>query len=225
MLKLTTRPISVRQGQAKNGLFGSAANTTFSAFGQSQPTEGFGSNLPAFGATTSQTGGPGLFGAAPASNTFGTPFGSKAQSVFGSTSTSTQQPTPAFGTKTQAPSSFGKFGGFGSSTSSGGAFGVSSTEPPPASTDGSAANKNTEADKGSTLQDTKDSENPSFFTDPTTIVFETPIANSFTVPGKLTIPSDGDSHQVTVAVLPFTAKISYVVSPRIDPRVFLQVSR
>jgi len=238
MVKLTKPPMvtstsvfPVRQGQAnvgpgqtKNGLFESAANTTTSSFGQTQPTKAFGSTLPAFGATTSQpTGGSGLFGAAPASNTFGNAFGSQAQSVFGSTPTSTQQPTPAFGIKTQAPSSFGKFGGFGS-TSTGGAFGASSTEPPPASTDGSAANKNTDAHKGSTLHNTKDSESPSSFTDPTTIVFETPIANSFTVHGKLTIPSDGDNHQVTVAVLPFTAKILYVVIPRIDPRVFLKVN-
>ena len=219
-------------GQTKNSLFGSTANTAPSAFGQTQAqtqATPFGGTPSAFGATASQpqqaTGGFGLFGAAPAaSSSFKSSFAPPAQSLFGSTST--QQPTPAFWTNNQATSSFGGFGGFGN-TSTGGAFGTRPTEPSPVSTDGTAANRNTDADKVSTLHDNEDFEEiegPSSLTDPTTVVFETPIAISFTVHGQSTIPSDGDNHQVAVAVLPFTAKISYVVIPRIDPRVFLQVS-
>jgi len=222
---------NVGPGQTKNNLFGSTANTAPPAFGQTQsqvqPNNPFGGTASAFGATTLQprptTGGLGFFGTGPSPSTFGSTFGPQ-QSKFGLTPT--QQPAPAFGTNTQASSSFGSFGGFGSGST--GTFGASSTEPPPASTDGAAANKNTEADKGSTLHGTEDFEEiegPSSFTDPTTVVFETPIAISFTVHGQSTIPSDGDNHQVAVAVLPFTANISYVVIPRIDPRVFLQVSR
>lgn len=59
--------------------------------------------------------------------------------------------------------------------------------------------------------------------EPITIVTETPIAISFSVSGESNIPSDGVDHQVSVAVLPFSVKISYIAIPRIDPRVFLQV--
>ncbi|KAF9554745.1 hypothetical protein CPC08DRAFT_671813, partial [Agrocybe pediades] len=55
-----------------------------------------------------------------------------------------------------------------------------------------------------------------------TFVSETPVAASFTVPGESSIPSDGIEHQVTVSVLSFSANISYVTVPRLDPRMFLQ---
>jgi hypothetical protein len=54
-----------------------------------------------------------------------------------------------------------------------------------------------------------------------TIVTETPMAISFSVNGESNIPSDGVD---SVAVLPFSAKISYVAIPRMDPRVFLRSS-
>ncbi|KAJ3509496.1 hypothetical protein NLJ89_g5197 [Agrocybe chaxingu] len=63
---------------------------------------------------------------------------------------------------------------------------------------------------------------PSAITEPTTIVSETPMAISFSVHGETTIPSDGVDHQVSIALLPFEAKISYITVPRMDPRVFLQ---
>ncbi|KAG6877251.1 hypothetical protein C0992_010442 [Termitomyces sp. T32_za158] len=59
-------------------------------------------------------------------------------------------------------------------------------------------------------------------TEPMTFVNETPVAVFFSITGKSTIPSDGVEHQVSVAILPFEAKISYVVIPRIEPRVYLQ---
>ncbi|KAG6855766.1 hypothetical protein H0H87_011135 [Tephrocybe sp. NHM501043] len=63
---------------------------------------------------------------------------------------------------------------------------------------------------------------PEAITEPTTFVNETPVAISFSISGESTIPSDGIDHQVSVAVLPFEAKISYVAIPRIEPRVYLQ---
>ncbi|KAF4613545.1 hypothetical protein D9613_008120 [Agrocybe pediades] len=70
--------------------------------------------------------------------------------------------------------------------------------------------------------DTLEIEQPSSITENKTIVSETPIAVSFSVHGESTIPSDGVEHQVSVAELPFAAKISYITVPRVDPRVFLQ---
>lgn len=64
---------------------------------------------------------------------------------------------------------------------------------------------------------------PGPFSEPTTVVSETPLAISYAVEGKSTVPTDGIAHQVSVAVLPFAAKVSHVVIPRVDPRVYLQV--
>jgi hypothetical protein len=72
--------------------------------------------------------------------------------------------------------------------------------------------------------DFEELDGPCSITEPITVVSETPMAISFSVHGESTIPSDGVDHQVSVAVLPFQAKISYITIPRIDPRVFLQVS-
>jgi len=71
--------------------------------------------------------------------------------------------------------------------------------------------------------DFEDLEGPDAITGPITVVSETPMAISFSVHGESTIASDGVEHQVSVAVLPFQAKISYISTPRIDPRIFLQV--
>jgi len=57
----------------------------------------------------------------------------------------------------------------------------------------------------------------------TTIVSESPLAISYGVTGKATIPSDGIAHQVSIAVLPFESKITHVTIPRIKPNVYLQV--
>ena len=65
---------------------------------------------------------------------------------------------------------------------------------------------------------------PAAITEPSSFVAETPIAISYSITGESTIPSDGVEHQVSVAVLPFDTKISYVTIPRIDPRVYLQVT-
>lgn len=75
-----------------------------------------------------------------------------------------------------------------------------------------------------------------------TVVTETPVAISYSVEGRVSIPSDGVKHQVGVAVLPFggerkdtekeqagkrreeDVKIEYGVVPRVDTRVYLDVS-
>lgn len=59
---------------------------------------------------------------------------------------------------------------------------------------------------------------------PATIVSETPVAASYSVEGKSTIPSDAKGHQVSIANLPFDAQISHITVPRIEPRVYLEVS-
>lgn len=57
-----------------------------------------------------------------------------------------------------------------------------------------------------------------------TVVTGTPLAVSYSVHGEPTIPCDGVEHQVSVAVLLFEAVLTYVSVPRIEPRVYLQVS-
>lgn len=60
--------------------------------------------------------------------------------------------------------------------------------------------------------------------EPTTIVTESPLSISYAVEGQSTIPSDGVAHQVPVAILTFDSKVTYVCCPKIDARVYLQVS-
>ncbi|KAJ6489052.1 hypothetical protein C8R45DRAFT_901974 [Mycena sanguinolenta] len=72
------------------------------------------------------------------------------------------------------------------------------------------------------IEDFEDIDVPNAMTGPMTIVTETPLAISYAVEGATTVPSDGTVHQVSIAVLPFEAKISHICSPRVDPRVYLQ---
>ncbi|KDR78602.1 hypothetical protein GALMADRAFT_64390 [Galerina marginata CBS 339.88] len=58
--------------------------------------------------------------------------------------------------------------------------------------------------------------------EPATVFLESPVVVAFMIQGKSTIPSDGVDHQVSVAVLPLEAKISYLCIPGIEPKVFLQ---
>lgn len=67
--------------------------------------------------------------------------------------------------------------------------------------------------------------NPSSPFEPTTVVTESPLSVSYSVEGASTIPSDGIAHQVSIAVLTFESNVTHVCSPRIEPRVYLQVSR
>ncbi|KIY70787.1 hypothetical protein CYLTODRAFT_487803 [Cylindrobasidium torrendii FP15055 ss-10] len=53
-------------------------------------------------------------------------------------------------------------------------------------------------------------------------VKETPLAMSFNVEGKSSIPSDDVEHKVFLNVFQFDTALSYIIVPRIDRRVFLQ---
>lgn len=64
---------------------------------------------------------------------------------------------------------------------------------------------------------------PGAFSEPTTTVSETPLAISYSVEGQSTVPSDGVSHQVSIAVLNFGAKVTHVAHPGMEPIVYLQV--
>lgn len=55
-------------------------------------------------------------------------------------------------------------------------------------------------------------------------VTHSPLSVTYTVDDKPTIPSDGKSHKVSVAQLPFEAEIMHVTVPRVEPLVYLQVN-
>jgi hypothetical protein len=50
------------------------------------------------------------------------------------------------------------------------------------------------------------------------------VSATFSVPGKMSIPSDGGSHNVTIFQLKLDAKMSWVSVPRMDTKVHLSVS-
>jgi hypothetical protein len=49
------------------------------------------------------------------------------------------------------------------------------------------------------------------------------ISATFRVPGLITIPSDGASHNVTIAQLKLEASMSWVTVPKVDPKTHLKV--
>jgi uncharacterized protein (TIGR02231 family) len=60
--------------------------------------------------------------------------------------------------------------------------------------------------------------------EPTAVVHESPLALTYHVEGASGVPSDGVPHQVSVAVLPFEAKIMHVTVPKVRPVAYLQAS-
>jgi hypothetical protein len=195
---------NIAAANQKTSFFGQAASQQ-----QQQPqTTGFFPRQP-FSAhgTSSLFNNPSAFGGfGSTAPTTGSVFGGATSSsgLFGS--------APAGSSANQA---FG--GGFGASDGSrpsGAAPIIRPPSPIPAPS----------ASFGAQDEDLQDEEFEEFLdSDPITIVTETPMAIFFSVNGESNIPSDGVDHQVSVAVLPFSAKISYVAIPRMDPRVFLQV--
>ncbi|KAF8903747.1 hypothetical protein CPB84DRAFT_1677822 [Gymnopilus junonius] len=103
-------------------------------------------------------------------------------------------------------------------TASGSAFGSTATTAP----SGSTATGDAAAESHPLSDKSKQADRPSPILKPTPLVSERPVALSFSAQGDSTIPSDGIEHQVSIAVLPFNAKVSYITIPRIDSRVFLQ---
>jgi hypothetical protein len=66
-------------------------------------------------------------------------------------------------------------------------------------------------------EDTSDNANDT----PAKVVTQTPMALTYAVRGKSSIPSDGKEHIVTIAVMSFETDVEYVSVPRVDPRVYL----
>ncbi|KAJ7503295.1 hypothetical protein B0H11DRAFT_578984 [Mycena galericulata] len=187
----------------------------------------------------------GAFGSVPKSGGFGQPqnvFGqgsgqpAVAGGLFGQTrQPQQQQPAPVQG------STFGGFGGGAPQQQPQSLFGGGGAPAPPSQAFGTSSNV-AQPQQGFTIiaqsqqptgfaqepdlpEETEDFEEiaiPGAQAGPTTIVTETPLAISYSVEGATTVPSDGTAHQVSVAVLPFDAKISHICTPRVDPRVYLQ---
>jgi len=59
---------------------------------------------------------------------------------------------------------------------------------------------------------------------PRGIVSKSPLSVTYTVEGKTTIPTDGQSHKVLVASLPLEATVTHVTTPRKSTVAYLQVS-
>ncbi|KAJ7149928.1 hypothetical protein C8R46DRAFT_1008752 [Mycena filopes] len=214
----TYKPASIfQQHMARNNnnapVFGQ------SAFGQPPPApvaSGFG----AFGG-----GGGGLFGAqaAATNSTFGSAQPRQQQSLFGqpqqqqqqlslfASAPVQQQQQPAFGTapvqQQQQASSL---------------FGAMQPQQQQQQQQQPLFDQADSVTVDDLAEDFEDIDIPGAQAGPTTIVTETPLAISYSVEGTTTVPSDGTVHQVTVAVLPFDAKISHICTPRVDPRVYLQ---
>ncbi|KAI9510195.1 hypothetical protein F5148DRAFT_995619 [Russula earlei] len=60
--------------------------------------------------------------------------------------------------------------------------------------------------------------------EPTSVVHESPLALTYHVEGASGVPSDGVPHQVSIAVLPFDAKIQHVTVPKVRPVAYLQAT-
>jgi hypothetical protein len=191
------------------------ANTGFKQ-GQTNVRGGFG---PFAGQAPAKFGQPAFFGAAPAPSLFGA-----AQSA------TQQQPAPQLFGGGPSPSPFGAPapGAVAPATQ---AFG---SHPPPQISTGYdlvsdfqslQVPSSTAGDEyvPSGQQNVGDEGSPGAAPEAASVVQETPLSMYFAVNGKASIPSDGLKHRVTLAVLPFESKMSYVTIPRDDPTVFLQV--
>lgn len=62
------------------------------------------------------------------------------------------------------------------------------------------------------------------FSAPRGIISKSPLSVTYTVEGKTTIPTDGQSHKVLVASLPLEAIVTHVTTPRKSTVAYLQVS-
>jgi len=59
---------------------------------------------------------------------------------------------------------------------------------------------------------------------PRGVISKSPLSVTYTVEGKTTIPTDGQSHKVLVASLPLEATVTHVTTPRKSTVAYLQVS-
>ena len=129
----------------------------------------------------------------------------------------------------QSQNTFGTSGLFGSS--------AQTTQPaqPPPSLFGSTRGLNREITQSAAIpadewQDIgeedpiTDQEQTNVSGEPTSVVHESPLALTYLVEGASGVPSDGVPHQVTIAVLPFEAKIQHVTVPKVRPVAYLQAT-
>lgn len=58
---------------------------------------------------------------------------------------------------------------------------------------------------------------------PRGVINKSPLSVTYTVEGKTTIPTDGQSHKVLVASLPLEATVTHVTTPRKSTVAYLQV--
>ena len=58
---------------------------------------------------------------------------------------------------------------------------------------------------------------------PRGVISKSPLSVTYTVEGKTTIPTDGQSHKVLVASLPLEAIVTHVTTPRKSTAAYLQV--
>ena len=57
-----------------------------------------------------------------------------------------------------------------------------------------------------------------------TVMSKGNVSATFQVPGIISIPSDGNAHNVTIAQLKLNATMSWVCVPKVDTKVHLKVS-
>ncbi|KAF7291781.1 hypothetical protein HMN09_01237900 [Mycena chlorophos] len=191
------RAVKIRPNQQRKMFFNNNnASNTNSLFGQPQQQQRPPPGL--FGQPNAQPATGGLFGSAPAPG-----FG-----AFGGTTT-TMPATTLFGGTTPAVPAAATFGG-GAPTILAAMPATTALEAP--------------TQEPSSSEEFEEIAIPTAQAGPTTIVTETPLAVSYSVEGKTTVPSDGTAHQVAVASLPFEAQITHICTPRVDARVYLQAS-
>jgi hypothetical protein len=186
-------------------------------FPQAQPTQPMQSQN-AFGAS-------GVFGSST-QTTRRVPPPPAAPSAFGQAAVFPQaQPTQPMQSNT-----FGASGLFGSSAQT-----MQPDLPPQPSLFGSTRDLNREITQSAATpvdewQDiegedaTADEEQTNVIGEPTSVVHESPLALTYHVEGASGVPSDGVPHQVTIAVLPFEAKIQHVTIPKVRPVAYLQAT-
>ena len=228
-----TQPMQSQNTFGGSGLFGSSAQAKQpvppapaapSAFGQAailpqaQPTQPMQSQNT-FGAS-------GMFGSS-APTTQPVPPAPAGPGVFGQAATIPQaQPTQPM----QPQNTFGVSSLFGSSAQT-----TQPSLPPPHSLFGSTRDLNHGGTESAAIpadewQDieredaTADEEQTNVIGEPTSVVHESPLALTYHVEGASGVPSDGVPHQVTIAVLPFEAKIQHVTIPKVRPVAYLQAT-
>jgi len=65
---------------------------------------------------------------------------------------------------------------------------------------------------------------PTPIAEPTAVVHESPLALTYHIEGASRVPSDGVSHQLAVAVLPFAATLQHIAVPKAQPVAYLHAT-